>query len=100
MLHFWISAFFPWIAEKYVAYIAPLTGAVDTDFDKLSLGNENGFLWDIFSPGADEPLREDGLPKESTSEVGISDDALPYLIWLHRWCLDKGYVGKNFPDEG
>lgn len=59
------------LAEKYVAYIAPRSGAVDGDFDKLSLGNENGFLWDIVSPGTNELLREDGLPKESTSEVGF-----------------------------
>jgi RNA polymerase II C-terminal domain phosphatase-like 1/2 len=59
------------IAEKYVAYIAPRSGAVDGDFDKLSLGNENGFVWDIVSSGANELLREDGLPKESTSEVGF-----------------------------
>ncbi|XP_059462490.1 RNA polymerase II C-terminal domain phosphatase-like 2 isoform X2 [Corylus avellana] len=58
------------LAEKYVAYIAPRSGAVDGDFDKLSLGNENGFLWDIVSPGTNELLREDGLPKESTSEPG------------------------------
>ncbi|KAG6643385.1 RNA polymerase II C-terminal domain phosphatase-like 2 [Carya illinoinensis] len=65
------------LAEKYVAYIAPHTGAMDTDFDKLSLGNENGFLWDIFSPGADEPLREDGLPRESTSEASESEPGCP-----------------------
>lgn len=58
------------IAEKYVAYITPHSGAVDTDFDKLSLGNENGFVWDTVGPGSAEVLTEDGLPKESTSEVG------------------------------
>lgn len=60
------------IAEKYVSYIAPRSGAaVDRDFDKLSLGNDNGFLWDIIKPGSTEALKEDELPKESTSEVGI-----------------------------
>lgn len=62
------------IAEKYVSYIAPRSGVVDRDFDKLSLGNENGFIWDIAGPGSNE-LQKDGVPKESTSEVGISDDA-------------------------
>ncbi|XP_059667967.1 RNA polymerase II C-terminal domain phosphatase-like 2 isoform X2 [Cornus florida] len=56
------------LADKYVSYIAPRSGA-DKDFDKPSLGNENGFLWDIIGPGSDDMLVEDGLPKESTSEV-------------------------------
>ena len=64
------------ITEKYVAYIAPRSGAVvDGDFDKLSLGNDNGFLWDNIKPGPTEALREDELPKESTSEVGVIHDA-------------------------
>ncbi|XVE76532.1 hypothetical protein DITRI_Ditri12bG0181300 [Diplodiscus trichospermus] len=62
------------LAEKYVAYLAPRSGAVDRDFNKLSLGTENGFLWDA-NPASNEALREDGLPKENTSEVGIPDDA-------------------------
>lgn len=63
--------FFPLgIAEKYVAYMAPRSGAVDKDFDKLSLRNENGFLWDDVKPGSTEPRREDELFKESYSEVG------------------------------
>ncbi|KDP24468.1 hypothetical protein JCGZ_25032 [Jatropha curcas] len=56
------------LAEKYVAYITPQSGAVDHDFDKLSLGKENGFLWDIVNPGSSEVEPEDGLPKERTSE--------------------------------
>ncbi|KAK6231247.1 hypothetical protein SCA6_001320 [Theobroma cacao] len=56
------------LAEKYLAYIAPRSGAVDRDFNKLSLGTENGFLWDV-NPASSEALREDGLPKDSTSEV-------------------------------
>lgn len=63
------------ISEKYVAYIAPHSGAVDRDFNKLSLGTENGFLWDA-DPESNEALREDGIPKDNTSEVGIPDDAL------------------------
>ncbi|KAA8517393.1 hypothetical protein F0562_017686 [Nyssa sinensis] len=56
------------LADKYISYISP-PGAVDRDFDKLSLDNENGFLWDLINPGSDELQVEDGLPKESTSEV-------------------------------
>lgn len=58
------------IAEKYVSYMAPRTGAVNKDFDKLSLRSENGFVVDIVGPGSAEVLMDDGLPKESTSEVG------------------------------
>ncbi|XVF08265.1 hypothetical protein REPUB_Repub06bG0211600 [Reevesia pubescens] len=56
------------LAEKYVAYIAPRSGAVDRDFNKLSLGTENGFLWDM-NPASNEALREDGLSKDNTSEI-------------------------------
>lgn len=58
------------LADKYVAYTTPHSGAVDKDFDKLSLSNENGFLWDTTSAGSSELLMEDGLPKESISEAG------------------------------
>ncbi|KAK9289962.1 hypothetical protein L1049_008124 [Liquidambar formosana] len=57
------------LADKYVTYITPRSGAVDRDFDKLSLGNENGFLWEIINPGTNELSTGDGLPKESTSEA-------------------------------
>lgn len=63
------------ISEKYVAYITPRSGAVDRDFDKLSLGNENGFLWDTVNSESNEGLREDGSCKESTPEVGIPGDS-------------------------
>ncbi|OMP04917.1 hypothetical protein CCACVL1_02101, partial [Corchorus capsularis] len=56
------------LAEKYVAYTAPRSGAVDRDFDKLSLANENGFLWDV-NPASNEAVREDGLNKDGTSEA-------------------------------
>ncbi|XVF76804.1 hypothetical protein PTKIN_Ptkin13bG0296300 [Pterospermum kingtungense] len=56
------------LAEKYVAYIAPRSAAVDRDFNKLSLGAENGFLWDV-NPESNEALREDGIPKDNTSEA-------------------------------
>ena len=35
------------ITEKYVAHVEPQCRAVDKDFDKLSLGRDNGFLWDV-----------------------------------------------------
>ncbi|EXC23669.1 hypothetical protein L484_015579 [Morus notabilis] len=57
------------IAEKYVAYVAPRSGAVDKDFDKLSLGNENGFLWDTVKPGSTKLIRQVEVPKESTPET-------------------------------
>ncbi|XP_048236140.1 RNA polymerase II C-terminal domain phosphatase-like 2 isoform X2 [Ricinus communis] len=56
------------LAEKYVAYITPHSGAVDHDFDKLSIGNENGFLWDIVNSGSSETVPEDGVTKERTPE--------------------------------
>uniref|UniRef100_A0A2P2M1I3 protein-serine/threonine phosphatase n=1 Tax=Rhizophora mucronata TaxID=61149 RepID=A0A2P2M1I3_RHIMU len=59
------------LAEKYVAYAAPQSGAVDRDFNNLSLGNENGFVWDIINPVSSEVAEEDGLPKERSPEVGI-----------------------------
>ncbi|XP_057498908.1 RNA polymerase II C-terminal domain phosphatase-like 2 [Actinidia eriantha] len=58
-----------YLAGTYTSYIASRSGAVDRDFDKLSLGGENGFIWDIINPGSDELAVEDGLSKESTSEV-------------------------------
>ncbi|KAL5550325.1 hypothetical protein UlMin_000501 [Ulmus minor] len=56
------------LADKYVAYVAPRSGAVDTDFNKLSIATDNGFLWDVVKPGSTELPREDELPKESNSE--------------------------------
>lgn len=61
------------IAEKYVAHMEPQCRVVDREFDKLSLGHENGFLWDVVNPESSELQREDGLPRESASEVGIFD---------------------------
>ncbi|PPE02408.1 hypothetical protein GOBAR_DD00596 [Gossypium barbadense] len=55
------------LAEKYVAYIAPRSGAVDRDFNNLSLGTENGFLWDV-NPASNEAIKE-GFPKDNTSEA-------------------------------
>lgn len=100
----WIVSVVHGISEKYVAYITPRSGAMDRDFDKLSLENENGFLWDTIISESNEGLGEDGLRKESTPEVGISGDAfnswIDFFVQKNRWCLDKGYVGKKIPDEG
>ncbi|XP_004302639.1 PREDICTED: RNA polymerase II C-terminal domain phosphatase-like 2 [Fragaria vesca subsp. vesca] len=63
------------LAEKYVSYMAPRTGAVNKDFDKLSLGSENGFVVDIVGPGSAEVLMDDGLPKESISEASEGEPA-------------------------
>ncbi|KAJ6316127.1 hypothetical protein OIU78_019410 [Salix suchowensis] len=57
------------LAEKYVAYVSPHSGAVDGDFDKLSIGNENGFVWDITNPETSDVVREDGSANERPSEV-------------------------------
>ncbi|XP_022746475.1 RNA polymerase II C-terminal domain phosphatase-like 2 isoform X2 [Durio zibethinus] len=73
------------LAEKYVAYIAPRSGAVDRDFTKLSLGTENGFLWDA-NPASNEAPREDGLPKDNTSEG----------MWARNFQIRcSGYLERN-----
>ncbi|KAH8484983.1 hypothetical protein H0E87_026666 [Populus deltoides] len=61
------------LAEKYAAYVSPNSGAVDGDFDKLSIGNENGFVWDISSPESSDLVREDGSAKERPSEVADAE---------------------------
>lgn len=59
------------ITEKYVTHMEPQCKAVNKEFDKLSLEHENGFLWDVVSAESSELQTEDGLPRESASEVGI-----------------------------
>ncbi|KAK6943513.1 FCP1 homology domain [Dillenia turbinata] len=62
------------LADKYVAYVGPQSGAVDAYFDKLSLGKENGILWDTANSGLEGLPTADNLPKEGTSEVvGVAD---------------------------
>ncbi|XP_019053287.1 PREDICTED: RNA polymerase II C-terminal domain phosphatase-like 2 isoform X1 [Nelumbo nucifera] len=56
-------------ADKYMAQIAPDSEAVDKDMNKLSVGNENGFLWDVASPELEEMPKEENLPDASSSEV-------------------------------
>lgn len=63
------------IADKYAAHIKPLLGgSVDADIDKLSIGAENGFLWDtVVAPAVNEsPKEEDVLRKGNNSEVRIT----------------------------
>ncbi|XP_006481010.1 RNA polymerase II C-terminal domain phosphatase-like 2 isoform X3 [Citrus sinensis] len=67
-----------YLAEKYVAYITPRSGAMDRDFDKLSLENENGFLWDTIISESNEGLGEDGLRKESTPEASEVEPGSTY----------------------
>jgi len=57
------------ITEKYVAHVEPQCRAVDKDFDKLSLGRDNGFLWDVVNLESSELQPEDGVPRENASEV-------------------------------
>lgn len=65
------------IADKYAAHIKPLLGPVDADLDKLSIGAENGFLWDTVAPAVNDlPKEEDILHKENNSEVRITSSPL------------------------
>ena len=57
------------ITEKYVAHVEPQCRAVDKDFDKLSLGRDNGFLWDVVNLESSELQPEDGVPREHASSV-------------------------------
>ncbi|XP_027928333.1 RNA polymerase II C-terminal domain phosphatase-like 2 isoform X2 [Vigna unguiculata] len=58
------------LAEKYVAHVEPQCRVVDKEFDKLSLGRDNGFLWDVVNPESNELQTEDGgVPRENASEA-------------------------------
>ncbi|XP_015087835.1 RNA polymerase II C-terminal domain phosphatase-like 2 [Solanum pennellii] len=62
------------MAGNYVSYITSHPLAVDKDFDKISVENENGFLWDTVNH-VDEPSVDDRLPQVNVSEVGVNVDA-------------------------
>lgn len=62
------------MAGNYVSYITSHPLAVDKDFDKISVENENGFLWDTVNH-VDEPSVDDRLPQVNVSEVGVNGDA-------------------------
>ncbi|XP_019461593.1 PREDICTED: RNA polymerase II C-terminal domain phosphatase-like 2 isoform X1 [Lupinus angustifolius] len=64
------------LAEKYVAHVEPQCRAVDNEFDKLSLGNENGFVWDAVNPESSELQRKDEPPKGSVSEASVAETRL------------------------
>ncbi|KAG2404681.1 RNA polymerase II C-terminal domain phosphatase-like 2 [Vigna angularis] len=64
------------LAEKYVAHVEPQCRVVDREFDKLSLGRDNGFLWDVVNPESNEPQTEDGMPRENASETGFLSSGL------------------------
>ncbi|KAK7395125.1 hypothetical protein VNO78_15667 [Psophocarpus tetragonolobus] len=61
------------LAEKYVAHVEPQCRAVDREFDKLSLGRDNGFLWDVVNPESSELQTEDGAPKENVPEASDAE---------------------------
>lgn len=62
-------------ADKYAAHIKPLMGPMDADLDKLSIGVENGFLWDTATPAVNElPKEEDVWHKENSPEVRITSN--------------------------
>ena len=45
-------------SEKYATYVSPHSGVADQDFDKLSIGYDNGFLSDITNPGSSDVVQE------------------------------------------
>ncbi|KAJ4977872.1 hypothetical protein NE237_008652 [Protea cynaroides] len=57
------------LADEYKDISAADSGAVDKDLDKLSLGNENGFLWEIVDPGSEELHKEESIPTAGISEA-------------------------------
>lgn len=61
-------------ADKYAAHIKPLMGPMDADLDKLSIGVENGFLWDTAAPAVNELPEEELVHNENNSEVRITSN--------------------------
>lgn len=47
---------------------------MDKDLDKLSLRNENGFLWEVIQDGPVVRPKEEDFPNESFPEVGVPDN--------------------------
>lgn len=69
---------------------------VSKDYDKLSLGDENGFLCEMVGQGSAQVLGENGLPKWPrvkdwlTCEVGTLDDAFSTLfefLFSETWVM-------------
>ncbi|KAH8505991.1 hypothetical protein H0E87_012994 [Populus deltoides] len=59
--------------HSLAAYVSPHPGAFDRDFDKLSIGYENGFVWDITNPGSSDMVQEDGLARECPPKVADAE---------------------------
>lgn len=66
-----------YLANKYVAYVAPDSGTMHSDMDIPSSETENGFLMDIVSSsGLDELPEKDALTSTSNSEkFGLLEDS-------------------------
>lgn len=56
------------LERNYISFIAPNSGGMNKEKDKLSLGNENGFLEDIIDPASNELSDHDHLHGANTSE--------------------------------
>ncbi|KAB5552162.1 hypothetical protein DKX38_009473 [Salix brachista] len=53
------------LAEKYATFVSPHSGVADQDFDKLSIGYDNGFLCDITNPGSSDMVADAELGSTS-----------------------------------
>ncbi|GAB2273527.1 hypothetical protein Dimus_008318 [Dionaea muscipula] len=56
------------LADKYLAYVAPHTDSFHQDVEKLSIKNENGFIWDEIISESEELSMHEKLSKDSSSE--------------------------------
>ncbi|OIT26425.1 PREDICTED: RNA polymerase II C-terminal domain phosphatase-like 2 isoform X2 [Nicotiana attenuata] len=62
------------LADRYVSYITSHPRVVDKDLNKLSVENENGFLWETVDH-VDEWSVEDRVPQVNVPEVGVNGNA-------------------------
>ena len=60
------------LSEKYVTHVEPQCRVVDREFDKLSLGHDNGFLWDVVNSESNEMQTEDGRLRENAPEADVN----------------------------
>ncbi|CAN4106110.1 unnamed protein product [Withania somnifera] len=67
------------LAEKYISYITSHPRVADKDFDKITMYNENGFLWHTVNH-VDDQSAEDRLPQVNISEVGVNGDAAHLVL--------------------
>ncbi|XP_043723857.1 RNA polymerase II C-terminal domain phosphatase-like 2 [Telopea speciosissima] len=88
------------LADEYKDDAAPDSGSVDEDLDKLSLRNENGFLWEFMESGLEE-LHTEALPCASTSEVWLEHEKFPddgnieYTFWSGGLSFYGSLVGSR-----